>query len=132
MNDPESGPIRSRVSSPEELHDYMRVTSPRLWVLLIVIITLLIGMIAYASTMTMENILEVQAEVFTADSPEGGEPQTVIRCTLEGESGQKQLVRIGMQLRLAGEEGRIISLLEDQQYILIEIIKNIAGLNIHL
>ena len=43
------------ISSPEQLHDYMRVTSPRLWMLLGAIVVLLVGFIAYASTATMEN-----------------------------------------------------------------------------
>ena len=34
-----------RISSPEELHDYMRVTSPRLWMILAAIVVLLVGFI---------------------------------------------------------------------------------------
>ncbi len=37
-----------RISSPEQLHDYMHVTSPRLWMLLIAVAVLLIGFLAYA------------------------------------------------------------------------------------
>ena len=44
-----------RISSPEELHDYMRVTSPRLWMILGAILVLLAGFIAYASTMSCFN-----------------------------------------------------------------------------
>ena len=38
-----------RISSPEELHDYMRVTSPRLWMILAAVVLLLVGFIVYAS-----------------------------------------------------------------------------------
>ena len=43
-----------RISSPEEMHDYMRVTSPRLWMILAAIVVLLGGFIAYAATTTMK------------------------------------------------------------------------------
>ena len=49
-----------RISSPEELHDYMRVTSPRLWMILSAILVLVAGFIAYASTTTMESTVPVK------------------------------------------------------------------------
>ena len=53
-----------RISSPESLHDYMRVTSPRLWMLLGAIAALLVGFIVYASTVTMENTVPIEVEVY--------------------------------------------------------------------
>ncbi len=47
-----------RISSPEELHDYMKVTSPRMWMILIGIAALLTGFIVYASTLTLESTME--------------------------------------------------------------------------
>ena len=44
-----------RISSPEEMHDYMRVTSPKLWMILSAVIALLVGFIVYASTSVMES-----------------------------------------------------------------------------
>ena len=56
----ESGLFRQksveRISSPEDLHEYMRVTSPRLWMILTAIVVLLAGFIVYASTTTLENM----------------------------------------------------------------------------
>ena len=52
-----------RISSPEELHDYMRVTSPKLWMILGAIAAILIGFIVYASTATMENTMPITVEV---------------------------------------------------------------------
>ena len=52
-----------RVSSPEQLHDYLRVTSPRLWMILGAIVIILAGFIVYASTATMENTMKVQLNV---------------------------------------------------------------------
>ena len=51
-----------RISSPEELHDYMRVTSPRLWMILAAIVALLAGFIVYASTATLENTMPLKVE----------------------------------------------------------------------
>ncbi len=53
-----------RISSPEQLHDYMRVTTPRLWMLLAAILVLAAGFVIYACTATMESTmpLTVQAE----------------------------------------------------------------------
>ena len=49
-----------RISSPEQLHDYMRVTSPRLWMLLSAIAVFLAGFIVYVSTVTLENTMKIQ------------------------------------------------------------------------
>ena len=38
----------NRVSSPEQLNDYIRVTSPSVWIVLIALIVLLIGMLAWS------------------------------------------------------------------------------------
>ena len=54
-----------RISSPEALHDYMRVTSPRLWMILAAVVLLLGGFIAYASTAKMENTMPIKVTVET-------------------------------------------------------------------
>ena len=59
-----------KISSPEELHDYMQVTSPRLWMLLSAIAALLVGFIVYASTVTMENTMKIQVDVQFVDFTE--------------------------------------------------------------
>ena len=58
------------ISSPEELHDYMRVTSPRLWMILAAIIVLLAGFAVYASTATMENTMPIRVQVEHYDASE--------------------------------------------------------------
>ena len=37
-----------RISSPEQLHDYMRVTSPKLWMILTAAIVLIVGFVVGA------------------------------------------------------------------------------------
>ncbi len=58
----ESGIFRQksiqRVSSPEELNDYIRVTTPSVWVVLAALVVLLVGML----TWSIFGTLEVQGE----------------------------------------------------------------------
>ncbi|MCR5399521.1 MAG: hypothetical protein K6E68_08335 [Lachnospiraceae bacterium] len=45
-----------RISSPEQLNDYIKVTTPSVWVILIAVILLLVGMLAWSvfGSVTME------------------------------------------------------------------------------
>ena len=43
-----------RISSPEELNDYIRVTSPPVWIVLLAIVILLVGLLTWASLGTVE------------------------------------------------------------------------------
>lgn len=38
-----------RISSPEQLNDYLRVTKPSVWIVLIAVIVLIVGMLIWAS-----------------------------------------------------------------------------------
>ena len=51
------------INSPEQLHDYMRVTSPRLWMILCAIIPIMIGFIIYAATTRMESTMNLKCRV---------------------------------------------------------------------
>ena len=76
-----------RISSPEALHDYMRVTSPRLWMILAAVVLLLGGFIAYASTAKMENTMPIKVTVETYQKRDEASPP-------EG-NGHRQLAYIG-------------------------------------
>ena len=43
-----------RISSPEDLNDYIRVTTPSVWIVLAAILILLIGMLAWSVFGTVE------------------------------------------------------------------------------
>ncbi len=43
-----------RVSSPEELNNYIRVTTPSVWIVLIALVLLLLGMLAWCIFGTIE------------------------------------------------------------------------------
>ena len=52
-----------RISSPEKLTDYLRVTSPGVWVVLSAVIILLGGMFIWASIGTLETKVPVKVLV---------------------------------------------------------------------
>ena len=84
-----------RISSPEQLTDYLRVTDPGIWSVLAAVILLLIGLFAWSLMGTLETtadatvvVIDSSAQVVTA----GGK-------SLSG----------GMIFRVAGQEYRIAS-----------------------
>lgn len=112
-----------RISSPEELHDYMRVTSPRLWMILAAIIVLLIGFIVYASTSTMENTMPIRITVqryqVAPDNDQEGEPYEAVYVFSRFPTDQLDVLKTGMKMRLGKEEGHIswISMSEEDDRI---------------
>lgn len=51
-----------RISSPEELNNYLRVTNPSVWIGLLAIILLLAGLIVWASVDTLETKTDALVE----------------------------------------------------------------------
>lgn len=47
-----------RVSSPEQLNDYIRVSNPSIWMILIAVVALLVGVIAWGATGTLETTID--------------------------------------------------------------------------
>ena len=107
-----------RISSPEQLHDYMRVTSPRLWMILAAILVLLAGFIVYASTATMENTLTIRATVASYQNSEedqsngAGERSTVVSAQVP--ASMLDSVKTGMKVRILKETGRVSFILESE------------------
>ena len=44
-----------RISSPEQLNDYLKVTTPKIWVLLIAVVLLLAGLLLWGGFTTIES-----------------------------------------------------------------------------
>jgi hypothetical protein len=92
-----------RISSPEQLHDYMRVTSPRLWMLLAAVVLLLAGFIVYASRTTIENTMPIRVTVenyhLTAEQSGTGEEKDATLIYTEIPIDQMDTVKTGMQVR---------------------------------
>ena len=102
-----------RISSPEQLHDYMRATSPKLWMILAAVIALLGGFIIYASTATMESVVPVKAEVFETEME--GEVLSSVSIMLP--ASDKDVIRPGMQVRIAGKTGKVDFIVQDGEEI---------------
>ncbi len=86
-----------RISSPEQLQDYMRVTNPGVWMVLAAVIVLLAGLLAASALVKVETTVDAKGEIAQA----GGE----VVMTLAPEAGQA--VREDMPVRLAGQDGRV-------------------------
>ncbi len=104
-----------RISSPEEMHDYLRVTSPRLWMILSAIVILLAGFIVYASTTVMENTMPIRLtleELEVTDENEA-ERYTIVSGRLP--LAQKDLIAPGMKVRMGTEEGAVTFIFVDAE-----------------
>ncbi len=82
-----------RISSPERLNDYLRVTNPGVWVLLAAVILLLSGIFAWSIMGTLETTADVKIIV---------EDHAAVVVPLGSET-----LTDGMPLRISGEEYRI-------------------------
>lgn len=123
-----------KISSPEELHDYMQVTSPRLWMLLSAIAALLVGFIVYASTVTMENTMKIQVDVqfvdFTEEFQEQSGLQNYTLVSAKLPASQMNQVDVGMTVRIGKETGKVsfVAIEDNEITLIIETNKNILPL----
>ena len=90
-----------RISSPEQLTDYLRVTNPGIWVLLAAVITLLGGLFAWSMTGSLETLADGVAVV------EDGQAQIMVIDSGRGE------IRSGMTVRVGGDEYSIATVESD-------------------
>jgi len=126
-----------RISSPEALHDYMRVTSPRLWMILGAILLLLGGFIAYASTATMENVLPVQIQVLNMNdvpAPEGEGTVTLSTIYFNLPVSYQGVVKTGMTVRVGNHRGQtdLITQYSEENEELMMVLVNMEDDTFHL
>ena len=81
-----------RIASPEQLNDYMRVTSPPVWMVLGAVIALLAGLLVLSSVKKLETLLPAEAQVANG----------VMEITLPDSKADE--VDDGMPVRIAGQE----------------------------
>ena len=86
-----------RISSPEQLQDYMRVTTPGVWMVLAAVILLLAGLILSSALVNVESKITEQAVV--------AEDGLMLDIALP--LSQKSLVAPGMPVRVADREAKI-------------------------
>ena len=111
-----------RISSPEEIRDYLRVTSPRLWMILGAVLILAVGFAAYASTAGMENTMTMTVEVVSFPHyDDNGQPGEETVRVVYGYIPLDQMgnIETGMTVRIGSETGKIgwVSASEESQSI---------------
>ena len=55
--------VMDRLSSPEELNDYLHVTRPTVWIALIAVIIVLVGAFVWSSVTYIDSYVDVTAQV---------------------------------------------------------------------
>lgn len=90
-----------RVTSPEDLNDYVRVSNPGVWLILAAVIALLIGACVWGIFGHIEETVKADAVA------EGG---TVI-CAVE--PGALERIEIGMAVRIGDAEGTVTQIAAD-------------------
>lgn len=78
-----------RISSPEQLTDYLKVTNPGIWALLAAIILLLGGLFVWSMVGNLETVADGVAVV------ENGTAQIMVNDTAKGDIASGMTVRIG-------------------------------------
>ena len=89
-----------KISSPEQLTDYLRVTSPRMWIILAAVIMVFLAVIVWGILGRMETVKDVR--VIVSD----GQAQIV---TVDG-----TVIEEGMTVRIDGQEFKINGTVSDE------------------
>ena len=92
-----------QVNSQEQIKDYLRVTSPKLWMVILAVLVLLAGFLAYISTAEKEITVPVRVKAETVQT--GGQKQT--KATFEIPTAERDNYMPGMPVRFAGVTGKI-------------------------
>ena len=86
-----------RISSPEALSDYLRVTSPSVWLILAAVILLLAGMLIWSSTASIDSFAVGTAQVEDGTMQIRFDDEQIARS-----------VKSGMKVVAGEEESRIV------------------------
>lgn len=92
----------NRISSPEDLTGYLRVTSPGMWIILAAVIVLLAGLFAWSAVGTLET--KVDATAIVQDH--------TAQIVASGQGADE--LEAGMPLRIASQEFVIASVDYDE------------------
>ena len=92
----------ARISSPEDLTSYLRVTSPGMWIILAAVIVLLTGLFAWSAVGTLETTVDATAIV----------QDHTAQIVASGQGADE--LEAGMPLRIASQEFVIASVDYDE------------------
>ena len=93
----------ARISSPEDLTSYLRVTSPGMWIVLAAVIALLVGVFAWSAVGTLETTVDATAIVHSHTA----------QIVASGQGADE--LEAGMPLRIASQEF-VIALVDYDEY----------------
>ena len=97
-----------RITSPEDIRNYMHISSPRLWMILSAILVLLIGFVVFASITQVENTISGKANIITVTDLEEA-PLTIL---IELPEGMGDLIDVGMAFRINELTGKVTLVIE--------------------
>lgn len=92
----------ARISSPEDLTSYLRVTSPGMWIVLAAVIALLVGVFAWSAVGTLETSVDATAIVQNHTAQ------------IVAADQRADTIQAGMPLRIASQEFVIASVDYDE------------------
>ena len=93
----------ARISSPEDLTNYLRVTSPGMWIILAAVIVLLAGLFAWSTVGTLDTTVDATAIV----------QDHTAQIVASGQGADE--LEAGMPLRIASQEF-VIALVDYDEY----------------
>lgn len=100
----EGGRLTNSITSPEELNDYLRVTNPKVWLLLAAIVLLVVSLLAWSAAATVESYATGEARA------SGGE----VTITFDDADAASK-VRAGMQMEIGDDSVEILTVGTDEQ-----------------
>ena len=97
------GSSARRISSPDQLHDYLKVTSPKVWVLLVAVVLLVAGLLVWGGLTTIESYATGTARAI------GGE----LTVTFD-DAAKADKVQPGMQLEVGDVRAEVLTVGTDE------------------
>ena len=89
-----------RISSPEKLDDYLKVSTPSLWLILLAVVSILVGILVWSSVSDIEPRVQAVGEV----------RNQIVEIALTGSDADK--VNAGMEVQI----GKVTSTIDQVEY----------------
>ena len=100
-----------QVNSPEQIRDYLRVTSPKLWMVIAAVLVLVAGFLAYLSVAEQEITAPVRVKVENIQA--GNKEQAIVTFGIP--TANRDNYRSGMVVRFDGVTGKIRYFVETEE-----------------
>jgi len=97
-----------QVNSQEMVKDYLKVPSPRLWMVIAAVLVLLAGFLVYSSVAEQEITVPARVQVMNSQSPE----KKRLLASFEIKPEERSSYSTGMAVRFAGVTAKIAYFIE--------------------